>query len=377
MSKNATRRKDTGRPGNGGKYDFSAGERSAASLDQSLTTYVPNAEAIDRWFGGSKRAAEYLETGYAPVASEPSVAITGDADHLRDEWWAQALTNGELRADGSGVLKMPDDYTPNMTGGRSLAGNRRTHRMRYVDDGFAVRIPSVTSIKAFAKENPGETFDVPFVAADAKDMNRHTAVARITPGVDGSWTVEVQGIGGASRARLGELIASRLESRAPSRGPKETGSLLERYKERRAREGAALRQAAPSAFIDSFGYNAADSMLTVRMKAGKAYGYQIPPQIAEKVMTHSSPGEAYNEYVKWLGRNPETGKRIARGHIEVTECSKCHNWHAADKRHTCRAKANTPDFATPKAYNSLQEKGARRLFGRVFGRNDEGQGTAQ
>ena len=52
---------------------------------------------------------------------------------------------------------MPDDYTPSMTIGKSLEGNRRTHRMCYRGVGVALRMPSATSIKRYATSEVSAT----------------------------------------------------------------------------------------------------------------------------------------------------------------------------------------------------------------------------
>ena len=63
---------------------------------------------------------------------------------------------------------MPDDFTPKRTTGQALSGHRWTDRLAYRvhSGGFTLRMPSVTSIKAFEQQT-GCTFDAPVSAQGA------------------------------------------------------------------------------------------------------------------------------------------------------------------------------------------------------------------
>ncbi len=104
--------------------------------------------------------ARLEQTGSVPASTVESATNPRFTDGI-DIWWEQHYERMEQPAGGGTFQVMPDDYTPAMTGGKSLDGNRRTHRIRYSGAGVELRMPSATAIKRFSAENGKRTFDVP------------------------------------------------------------------------------------------------------------------------------------------------------------------------------------------------------------------------
>src|SRR6478752_5617130 len=117
--------------------------------------------------GFGTRIAVLRGRGYVEPLAFRAPDDPGRADGVAG-WWAAHFYAAEYGAVGGDYPQMPDDYTPSRTGGHAMSGQRRTHWMAYRSgvDGFTLRMPSATSVKAFAAETGG-TFDLPVSAVDA------------------------------------------------------------------------------------------------------------------------------------------------------------------------------------------------------------------
>lgn len=313
----------------------------------SLTPVAPvSTPTLDRFFGDADRhnaleAAGYVPPTYFAALDDPRSTA------MRKEWWDQHFLSGEHRPDGSGYPKMPDDFTPKMTPGRALSGNRRTHRMKYTDDGVTFRMPSVTSIKAYAKESGG-TFDVPVSAVD-KNGRPFSGWVRVTGSNSGVWSVEGLGFGGITNAKVSEAVASRLESRRPRRGPKTTGDLIERHRDRLASQGAVIAPTERrSGWISAVGYSHEAGVMFTETSNGNTYGHHVDAQTFEAVRGGRSPGAAFNTMVK--------GSPTA----SVERCGKCARMYATVNGHTCPVKKAAPT-AAPKDVNLAQRDAAAAI----------------
>lgn len=130
---------------------------------------LPSYSVVDReieidWEGIGERADAISEAGYV---SATAYAIHGQkassVEGLQD-WWSMHFTGAEYTPEAQGAIpQMPDDNTPNMTGGHALSKHRRTHRWRYAGSDVELRVPNTSAIKRFAAEG-NSTFDVPFSA---------------------------------------------------------------------------------------------------------------------------------------------------------------------------------------------------------------------
>lgn len=347
MSKDFQPRQPKGIP-IGGQYATTArGEGGVSLAGTSAGTRVPpqrSTPLLDRLFGDAERHDAFERRGYVPPTYFAAVDDPRST-RLRREWWEQHFVSGEHRADGDGYPKMPDDYTPSRTVGRALSGHRRTHRMRYEDNGVTFRMPSVTSIKRYAQET-GTTFDVPVSAVD-ENGRPISGWVRVTNNGAGVWSAEGLGFNGVANAKISEAVASRLESRRPRRGPRQTGDLLERHKARLASQGAETERVR-STWISAVGYNSEAGVMFTETSNGKTYGHYVDPDTFNAVRGDRSPGAAFNAMVK--------GSPTAT----VTRCGKCNRVYAEVNGHTCPTPPKTP-APGPKPVNLAQRAAAEQI----------------
>jgi ferredoxin len=230
---------------------------------------------------------------------------------------------------------MPDDWTPSRTEGRSaISGLRRTHRMAYVGNDVAIRMPSATSIKNFAATSvtgkaAGETFDVP-VAAQFPG-GQIDGWVRVAKGADGTWATEGLGFTPEQSAYVAESVQCVLESRRPSRALREAGDILERRRGRAAQLGAPVVPIA-STWIKEAGYDKATGtmVITTEGKNGKkVYGYDVPIAAYLRVANSEAPGRVFNQTIR--------GKTTT---VSVKDCDECGRVYAT-RRHRCPVKAST------------------------------------
>lgn len=280
-----------------------------------------------------QRRADLLRAeGYADAQATPDPFDPETTKH-RPEWWAHSFAHAE-QAKGGGYDIMPDDYTPGMTEGRALSGNRRTHRIKYEGAGVQLRMPSATSIRKYAKELKGRTFDVPVEAnTPAGTVMGHV---RITPGPNGTWSVSGVRMPDGRNEYVSEAVQAILEDRRPSLALAQTQDLLERRRERLFAAGT--KQSPPkyaSTFIEGVGYNQYSAEMTFNL-SGRQYGYKVPPEVAKNMLTSSNPGRAYAALIK--------GKRRR---FDVVECPKCRRFINEDTAdmHQCHTGHRTPTRA--------------------------------
>lgn len=278
--------------------------------------------------------AELIEQGYAPAQFTPSRTNVKSTEGIRT-WWSEHFINaehGSKDSDGATYPVIPDDYTPRQTFGLALSGKRRTHRIKYEGEGYAVRMPSATAIKRFADESGSNTFDVPVQASRTLPDGREsttTGYVRVTRNGPSSWHTEPLGLGDQSGAVVGESVSTILEARHPSIALKDAGNLYQKYQHRKANQGSELAPLKrPSSFVNGIAYNQQHGEIYVRL-GERQYGYRFPQaEAAYKAMQMShSPGRTYNEYIKKLGG----------GHFEVTSCDSCGRTYRTERGHSCTA----------------------------------------
>lgn len=290
-------------------------------------------------FGNPARHEALVAHGYVPptyllAADDPS-STTG-----RGDWWDQHFIAAE-HDEAGGFPQMPDDYTPSMTEGASLAGNRRTHRMKYTGAGVTLRMPSATSVKRYAAE-VGSTFDVPISIRNNATGGTLAGWVRVTHTGPGSWSVTGLGFGnGDANAKVSEAVAAVLEARRPTRGLREVGDLLAKRRERIAGAGTTV-EAVNSAWVGAVGYDERTGVLITQTSTGAVYGHRVRPETFESMRTASSAGKAFNQLVRG---NPR---------VQVTKCAQCARVHASSVAHTCPPSAvrvPAPGVTTANARN--------------------------
>lgn len=296
--------------------EFNAQHPRDAATGKFVTS--TNASAGSGVITGSEGWAERVEAlkadGYVPAQ-----AIAGVPDQP-DQWWRGSWAVAEYGHEDGEYPQMPDDQTPAMTGGRSLHGNRRTHRRTYSGSGVELRMPSAAAIKRHAGPGP-TTFDVPITYNDAG--GEVTGWVRVTKHGN-AWGA--QGLGEmdeATRIRMGESVQAVLEARHPTRGLAGAGDLLDRHRQRMIDEGVKPDRISSSAFR-SMGYEPAGRTMVATFNRGATYAYSVSPEVFAAVKNSASPGAAYNELVKH--RAPRVG---------VSACGSCGRYTSDLGRHRC------------------------------------------
>lgn len=324
---------------------FATHTRGEGDVSLGTPQAVQSTPDLDRLFGDAERHEAFTRRGYvAPTYF--SAVDDPQSTARRREWWEQHFLSGEHAGDGEGYPKMPDDYTPRRTLGRALSGHRRTHRMKYTDDGVTFRMPSVTSVKRYAAET-GSTFDVPVSAVDESGRSISGWV-RVTHGGAGTWSVEGLGFGGVTDAKISEAVSARLEARRSSPGAGDAGSLLERHKARLAAQGTQT-DGVRSTWISAVGYSASDGIMFTEASNGRTYGHHVAPETFAKVRGAGSPGAVFNRLVK--------GSPVAA----VAKCDNCGRSYAESRGHTCPVPAEAHPKPGPKVPNLAQRRAAEQI----------------
>lgn len=290
----------------------------------------------------SRRTA-LREAGYVAAGAGPADGSPRTTDGI-DNWWATHYVRAEQAPDGS-YPQIPDDYTPNMTGGKSLAENRRTHRMLYEGAGVAVRMPSVTAIRRFSQENGNQTFDVP-VEADYPGGSI-SGYVRVTRNGVSEWSVSSLNMGEPANSYVSEAVGASLEARRPSRALKDVKDILVRRRERLASAGVMLKPTDHSEWIKGAGYNTVGNQMVIQL-GGRVYGYRTSRDRYEEVRSSWSPGKIYNRLVKGSKR------------FEVAFHDKCNRFYSVENPHRCASRHNERS-AEVSAYN-------KRVFAAVAGK---------
>jgi hypothetical protein len=277
------------------------------------------------------RQASIEGEGYVPAIAHSYVTSPGSSAH-RQEWWDKSFVAAEYGDHQAGEYPhMPDDYTPSHGRGRSLDGHRRTHRMAYRGAGVTLRMPSATAIKAFAKETPGHTFDIPVSATHPE--GQVAGWVRVTVDSDGNWATRGLGFDPADAAYVSESVQCVLSARRPSRALAETGDILERRRERAAHIGARTTPVV-SGWVRAVGFDKSTSTM-VMTTAAHQYGFQVPSSIYQELAASDAPGQVFNQKVK--------GRAVR---IEVNQCPKCSRFTADGTSHRCPPKESRPSAPT-------------------------------
>lgn len=288
-----------------------------------------------------ERVEALRQHGYVPATTAPLLVDPRSSAH-RKEWWDQHMAAGEYNNPEGGYAQMPDDWTPSRTEGRSaISGLRRTHRMAYVGNDVAIRMPSATSIKDFAAASVpgkgiGETFDVP-VSAQFPG-GQIDGWVRVVKGENGTWATQGLGFTSEQSAYAAESVQCVLESRRPSRALREAGDILERRRGRAAELGAPVVPIA-STWIKEAGYDKATGtmVITTEGKTGKKiYGYDVPIAVYLRVAKGEAPGRVFNATIR--------GKTTT---VSVKDCGECGRVYATPT-HRCPVKASTRKSYIPR-----------------------------
>jgi transcriptional regulator with XRE-family HTH domain len=226
MSKNQNQNQDRQPKGIsiGGQYTYKINPEATRDLARGIGSNEPT-----RIMNECVEALR--QHGYVPATTAPLLVDHHSSAHHK-EWWDRHRAPGEYNNPEGGYAQMPDDWTSSRTEGRSsISGLRRTHRMAYVGNDVAIRMPSATSIKDFAApsvpgKGSGETFDVP---VDVQFRGGQIdGCVRVTRGGGGTWACEGLGFTPERSAYVAESVQCVLESRRPSRALRDTGDILER-----------------------------------------------------------------------------------------------------------------------------------------------------
>lgn len=253
----------------------------------------------------SERVGLLARHGYAPPTSLPLSGVDGGS---RRRWWDTHLLLGEWGDSRGEYPKMPETYRPAGSDGR-----RRANRRVYRGAGVTLRMPSATSVRAFAAGADGAaagpvTFDVP-VSVDHPGGEVEGWV-RVTRGPDGRWATRPVGMSDSDGPYAAEAVQAVLEARRPSMTLGEIGDLLERRRLRKASVGVAPAPVG-SSWISRMGFDPVSETMVLETATSR-YGYRVPASVYRQVVDSSSPGRTFTAVVKG---------RAAR--VELSSCADC------------------------------------------------------
>jgi hypothetical protein len=346
---------NAGKGGGRGTNKYGIFGRSVALSRVGLTQDAPafDPEAEDG-YGPGFRASDVFDD-----RAVPAIGIREQPRNIED-WWSEAWATREWGdAEDAGYPFMPDDYTPRMTSGRAVTGHRRTHRRRYTTpDGFEIRMPSATSVKSYALDQQGQSFDIA-VSATAENGTPVMTTMRCTWMGPGEWSV-VPLAGEHKYGRVAEAVASVLEARRPSVALSGMRDLAAKRKERYAQEGVAPESPSKRSFVSAAGVSA-DGTTSVTRIGDRVYGHDLsglPPREIQRIAdglagkTSSHVGAVFNKDVK------------GRARVDVTQCPRCGAWTREGSPHKCRVVT-----ARPEGRKQDEAEGYRRSAGTAFLRN--------
>ena len=315
----------------GGQFAASVNPEAQVDLfnDQPTPTLIP----VDPREFLRERVEALSLMGYLPASTAPLLVDPNSTAHRR-EWWDRHMAAGEYNHPEGGYAQMPDDWTPQRTGGNSIAGHRRTHRMAYANDQVAIRMPSAAAIKDFALANvpgkdSGDTFDVP-VSAQFPG-GQFDGWVRVARGEDGSWATQGLGFTPDQSAYVAESVHCVLESRRPSRALAEVGDILERRRQRAAQLGVPVKSVS-SSWISGVAYEKVTGTMVMATESNKGgsrlYGFKVPIAAFMRVAQSEAPGRIFNQMIRGQSER-----------VEVKECGKCLRAYATES-HRCPAKVS-------------------------------------
>jgi hypothetical protein len=256
------------------------------------------------------RRRQLAAFGFVPA--QPQLKLNDTADV--EQWWKRT----QSIAEAGQYETMPQ---------RDADGKRAMLRT-YAGSNTKVRMPSVTSIRRFAKQH-GTTFDVPVEAVTPHGPI--TGHVRVTSHGGGRYSVSAVQMPKEHAEYVAESVLASLEARRPSRGLAEVRDILTRRRERLASQGVKVKPV-DSGWIQGVGYNPNDQQLVMNLQ-GRVYGYHVEPDVYEAMMSSGSIGSAYNHLVK----------RVAP-RFEVEQHS-CGNYFYAGAEHRCPSYHHAPNFA--------------------------------
>lgn len=269
------------------------------------------------------RVEQLLAQGFVPavpVAASYTPMRAGNAG----SWWDEMHLAAEYRPQDNGYPKMSDDDLMDSEG-LGMRGSRRVRRILYRGDNLALRMPSVTSIRRFAKDSDSRTFDVPVTMRDDTTGEDVSAWVRVTAGADShTWSVRALGVSGDRAELLADAVSATLESRRPRSSLEHLELLREERKARAATAGGSLRDPKIKGWISEVGYDQETGVAAVRLaKSDKLYGYKVSRTRFEALAESNTPGVIFNTAIK-------TGKSV-----KVEQCEGCGRFWTAKAGHTC------------------------------------------
>ena len=274
--------------------------------------------------------------GYVPPVATRISGPEALSTRRTDEWWDNHFVQSEYTEQAVGQIpQMPDDFTPSMTAGRALTGNRHTHRMKYTGSGVQVRMPSATSIRSWDKGHGG-TFDVP-VSAEYPGGSVQGWV-RVTRNGD-HWHATGLNFPDNANVHVGEAVSSVLEARRVTTALSDIGNLADRARARQSAGGVPVRPV-KSSWIGGMGYNKDEALLVMETTTGRSYGHHISPEVFDALQHAKSPGAAYNQLVK--------GHAVG---AVVERCDVCGRFSSGN--HICPGSHNAPEPGIAWAQNDL------------------------
>ena len=202
------------------------------------------------------RTLQLQTTGFVPVATAPMLVDPRSSGHRKRKKMTFRC-GGDGQPGGAATPRCRTTGLPYPREATRSWATRRTHRMAYVGENVALRMPSVSAINSFSDANgigkaKGETFDVP-VSAQFPG-GQIDGWVRVAPGEDGTWATQGLGFTAEQSAYVAESVQCVLESRRPSRALADAGDLLERRRQRAAELGTTL-QPMRSSWIKDVGYD--------------------------------------------------------------------------------------------------------------------------
>jgi hypothetical protein len=298
----------------------------------------------------AQRAEALSRGGFVPAVTT-ALLVDPRSTKQRSAWWNRHFAAGEFAHPAGVYAQFPDDWTPSHTSGASIAGHRRTHRMAYVNEDVALRMPSVASIKDFSNaefydKQPGDTFDVPISATFPG--GQFDGWVRVARGGDGSWATQGLGFAPDQSAYIAEAVQCVLEARHPSRALSDAGDLLARRRQRAAELGVSM-EPIKSTWIAGLAYEPVTGTMLVGTdtKSGhNFYGYEAPLALFNRIAQSTRPGEVFNEVIR---------NRVKR--VAVNVCDNCQRYFATLK-HRC------PTKVSPRQrFNPFIERAREHLLG--------------
>lgn len=195
-----------------------------------------------------KQRAEQLKAdGYVPAMASTAYQNPKYTKGV-GEWWANRHMQAEYDTNDTGYEKMPDDWTPSRTAGRSLSGHRRTYRRLYSGAGINLRMPSASSIRDFATTQRGRSFDIP-VEATTKN-GTVSGWVRVTRTEDGVWGAQSLGFP-QNQVQVAHAVSAVLEARKVTTALSGCETMNQYHAQRITRMGVQLKDVKDSQLVSA------------------------------------------------------------------------------------------------------------------------------